>query len=222
MNIRNDEHVCLIGTTGSGKSELSHYLLEGSVRGIILDPKREIVWPGWSPSWHIPLLRSRFNIIVKPKRTEDRRMAMIVLEALRRKNIRIFVDEMASIDEYFPETLQALGEVARVGRSRRVTLWSAFQRPRFVPKIFMTEARVFIAFMLTSADDRHHVAGFIGDIAEEPIPIYQFWYFRPGMTKPQLLHLDLKTRTIQAMKEPAPEVDEWSTLPLMRKEEVEV
>jgi hypothetical protein len=219
VNIHNDEHLCLIGTTGAGKSVLSAFLLEGSTRSLILDPKREIKMDGWRNSWRIPLLDNKFNIIVKPKRTEDRRMAMLVLEALRRKNIRIYVDELASIDEYFPETLQALGEVARVGRSRHVTLWSAFQRPRFVPKIFMTEARVFIAFMLTSADDRHHVAGFIGDIAEDPIPLYDFWYFRPGMTQPQLLHLDLPTRTIQAKTPPEPMVEEWEPI---RKEEVSV
>ena len=216
MKIQPDEHVCLIGTTGSGKTELSRFLLANSNRTVVLDPKCEFKLEGFSRGWDLPLFSSDIRRIVKPRRTDDKRMASVVMQCWRRKNVVIYVDELATISEFFEYTEDALTEVMRTGRSRKVTVWTATQRPRNVPKLFMTESRVFIVFSLASADDRHHVAGFIGDEVEDPIPLHAFWYRRPGMMAPALLTYDMQKGTIVQVPPPEPVEDRRYS---MREEE---
>lgn len=197
LRIKNDEHVIGVGTTGCGKTELFRHITTASRRIVALDPKHELDYADFDYGWGLPIFAREVRTIVRPEPSDDERMARLVMECYRRRDMRIYVDELETLCDAYPITESALARVARTGRSRRVTLWSATQRPRLIPNVFKTESRVRLVFTLDHPDDRAHIAGFIGPEAEEPIDLYTFWYKRPGMLHPVLLHLDLPAGKIK-------------------------
>lgn len=198
INIKQGEHVAIVGTTGSGKTVIARHLLHGMRRVIVLDPKHEFMSPGFKLGRALPIIRREFRTVHRPMRGlgGDIIMRDLVGDALKAKNVIIYVDELATVSDYFPLTRDMLQEVARVGRSRNVSIWTATQRPRWVPKTFFTESRVMLMFSLMSKDDRDHMAGFLTEDARQQINLHNFWYHRAGMLQPALLKLDLHKRRI--------------------------
>lgn len=186
----------IVGTTGSGKTVLSKYLLRFCNRVIVLDPKHEFMLPGFKVnkfSFPNPWTKE-FRLVLRPRPTEedDLRMAAFLQTAYRRKNVTIYCDELAVIDDLYPETLKQLKVIQVTGRSKHVAVWNATQRPRNFPRVFMTESEVFFMFRLQSEEDRDYMAGFVGNEVEEKIPLHDFWYFRGEESAPRLMRLDLE------------------------------
>lgn len=211
LTVDADEHLYLVGTTGSGKTEIGRFLLRNANRTMVLDPKWEFKLESYKYRNSLPIFWRDFRIIHRPKRGQagDVRMANLVMQAWKRKNIRIFVDELASIADFFPYTLMALSEVMRTGRSRKTTVWAATQRPRWTPRLFLSEARAIIAFPLMLEEDRKYVAGMIGPKAREELALHDFFYLHKGggMREPVRLHFDMKRNAIVS-REPIKQLEE--------------
>jgi hypothetical protein len=204
IRINGDEHVYIVGTTGSGKTELTRFLLRGAKRVMVLDPKWEFRLDGYEYRNSLPIFWRDFTIVHRPRRgqTGDLNMARMVMEAWKRRNIRIVVDELAAVGDFFPATLVALSEVMRTGRSRRVSVWSASQRPRWTPRLFLSEARAIMMFPLQLAEDRRYIAGMIGPAAlEESDDLHQFLFVRKdgSMRAPLRLRLNLARHMLEAV-----------------------
>lgn len=191
VQIKNSERVFFVGTTGSGKTELAKHFLSKMNRVLIIDPKHEFRLEGFRRSKELPLFGRDFKIIYRPKEEDDYHLSNLVYKIFRGKNATIYVDELATITEQFPMTTLKLAQVAREGREKKVALWNATQRPRWIKLIFKSESEVFFQFFLRDEDDRKHMTGFLGKDSILPIDIYDFWYSRPGMKIPSLLTLDL-------------------------------
>ncbi|WP_322510718.1 type IV secretory system conjugative DNA transfer family protein [Chloroflexus sp.] len=192
--------MAIIGATGSGKTELARFLLRNQRRVLAIDPKHTLRIDGFRRGWSLPILYPDFRLIVRPRRDQDAELARLLIEAWRRKNILVYVDELASVTEIFPLSTQILEEIARTGRERKVGLWVAMQRPRWVPRIFLTEAEVMFIFQLRSAEDRQYVAGYAGDVVEQPVRVpHAFWYVRSG-EEPVLLRLNIRKEVIEEVK----------------------
>lgn len=200
IQIKNSERVFIVGTTGSGKTELVKYFLSRMNRVLVIDPKFEFKLDGFKRSKTLPMFGNNFKIIYRPRDEDDFDLARLIQKILKGKNATIYIDELATIAEQFPETLLKLMQVQREGRSRRVTNWVATQRPRRIPLIFKTESENIFQFFLRDEDDRAHMASYIGKDALDPIDLYNFWYVRSGMKFPYFLHLDLKKRGIIPMQ----------------------
>jgi hypothetical protein len=197
VEIRSDEHVFGVGTTGSGKTELFRFLLRGTRRTLVLDTKNEIKIDGFRQRRSLPLFWTDFDIIYRPRDEDDLPMARMVMEAWRRKNIRIYVDELADMVDFFPITLVALKRVVRTGRSRHVTIWGGTQRPRWVPRYFLSEPRILMVFSLNLEEDRKYVSGIVGDMAKQELPLHDFLYLHKGdMTRPIMMRLNLKDQRL--------------------------
>ncbi len=192
INIRNSERVFIVGTTGSGKTELVKHFLSQMNRVLVIDPKFEFTLEGFKRARELPPFKREFKIIFRPRDEDDFELSELVARILKKKNALIYTDELATIVEQFPETLLKLAQVQREGRSRRVVNWVATQRPRRIPLIFKTEAENHFQFFLRDENDRAHMTGYMGRDAIEPIDLYNFWYVRSGMKIPALLHLDLE------------------------------
>lgn len=192
IKIRTNERVFIVGTTGSGKTEIAKHFLSQMNRVLVIDPKFEFSLEGFKRARELPPFKREFKIIYRPRDEDDFELSEMVNKLFRGKNVTIYVDELATIVDYFPRTLRKLAQVAREGRSKRVSLWSATQRPRRIPLIFKTESENQFQFFLRDENDRDHMSGYLGRDAIKPIDLYDFWYVRSGMKFPALLRLDLE------------------------------
>lgn len=200
IKILNSDRVVLIGKTGSGKTTLVKYLLPRINRVIAIDPKHTLKMEGFKSSWRIPRFSNRFQIIVRPKRNDDEKLYDLILAANKARNVTLYVDELATLADVFPESTALLADIARTGREKRVALWTATQRPRNIPRVFLTETEIFFVFRLRSGDDRMYVKGYAGDEVIDQIPSRQFWYIKDEDESPSLLTLDLGSNKIMKIK----------------------
>lgn len=190
VKIRPAERAALVGATGSGKTFLASRLIAPLRRILVLDPKHTFKAEGFKPGETLPIFRNEFKMVFRPGRGDgDEKMTRLVYELFKRGNAVIYVDELATLADYYPMTTDQLSDIARTGRERGVGVWSAMQRPRFVPKVFLTESEVFFIFGLRSADDRKHIAGFSGEEVVQALEPFGFWYVRPEMQRPRALKL---------------------------------
>ncbi len=200
--------MALVGTTGSGKTELARFLLaHGGERVLVLDPKHEFALEDFEVKRKLPLLKEQWKTIFRPGPDDDTKMAKLVLECHKRGNCRIYNDEAATVNDVFPKTTKVLDNLARTGRSRNVSLWSTTQRPRWVPKTFFTESEVWFVFTLRDPADRKQVAGIVGPEASERLSMYHFLYLRPGMLEPALMYLDLDEQKLHVGEMPVGDLE---------------
>lgn len=191
ITIRDDERVMLVGTTGSGKTELAKHFLAGMTRTLVIDPKHTFRLDGYRRARGLPAFGKDFHVIYRPRPWDDFPLADLIYKLNKMRDVTIYCDELATLHEQFPATTQMLADVARTGRERHVSLWNATQRPRWTPRIFFTETEVYFMFHMRSAEDRAYMAGLLSPDVFNDIDMFNFWYMRPGMKLPEHLHLDL-------------------------------
>lgn len=193
--IKSSERVSILGATGSGKTVLARHLIQGLRRIVVIDPKHTFKPPArdFMPGSRLPLFRRDFRIIYRPRPDDDIPMASLLYEIWNRGNTVIYVDELATISDMYPATTQELANISRTGRERGVGVWASMQRPRFVPRVFLTESEIWFVFRLRSLDDRRYVAGFTGEETLDQLPPFSFWSVRPDEAQARPLKLDLDT-----------------------------
>jgi hypothetical protein len=198
IRISSSDRVVFVGHSGSGKTELAKYFLRMQTRVTVIDPKHTFRLDGFkiNKSFSFRPWVNQFQNVIRPGRNDDDKLAEFLFSALKKKNNTIYVDELAVMEERFPESTQVLREIALTGRERKVSLWNAIQRPRGVPRVFFTETEVYFMFNLRSDEDRQYLTGFIGNEVREQIPRFQFWYYRGEEDTPRLMTLNLKENVI--------------------------
>lgn len=189
--INDDERVIFVGATGFGKTVLAKHFLEKMNRTIVIDPKHTFRMDGYKRARSLPAFGKDFHIVYRPRWEDDFDLARLLARINKMKDATIYVDELATLSEQFPETTGILADIARTGRERHVAVWSALQRPRWVPRVFFTESETIFQFNLRSGEDRRYMVEFVGPEVYDPIDKYNFWYARADDKQPMLLHLDL-------------------------------
>ena len=197
IRIRPGEHVAILGMTGGGKAVLAEALLADLDRIVIVDPKNEIRLPGFTRALTLDPWYKTFRLIWVPRRSDDYKLAVLLRRAWKRRNLTIYVDELQTLTDFFPIATETLSDIIRTGRSRKVSVWIATQRPAWVPRWFLSESRHKFIFTLLDKADRRRAAEVAGDAAVEPVPVHHFLYSRPGLTIPIELTYNLKSREIE-------------------------
>ncbi len=204
IKISNSERVFIVGASGSGKTELGKFLLNKLNRVVIIDPKHTFKLDGFKNVWRMmgftDLMKKQFRLIARPKINDDEKLSDLIRKLYKLKNVTIYIDELATLNDSFPSSMALLANVVRTGREKNVSVWSGTQRPRHVPLIFLTESESMFVFNLRSEADREHVAGYGGDELKDRIGNYQFWYIRSGMDNPDLLTLDRENGKIKRVR----------------------
>ena len=196
IQIKNSERLAFIGSTGSGKTQLAKFFLSQLNRVVVIDPKHMFRLDGFKTSFNFPTWSREFKLIVRPKVNDDEKLYEYIRKLYKLRNVTIYVDEMATLSDMFPYTTGALADIARIGREPRVALWSAMQRPRGTPRIFLSESETFFVFNLRAREDREYIKGYAGDEVTERIQKYHFWHIRTDAESPELLTLDLENNRI--------------------------
>lgn len=197
------EHVAIMGTTGSGKSVLARHLLSTLKRAVIIDPKFEWKAEGWKRKLALPRFEKEFNLIWRPpqiSKAVDMRLADLLDRALKKGKLTIYVDELQSLTDFFPQATRVLTEIIRTGRSRQVAVWNAMQRPAWVPRWFLSESRHKFVFTLLDKADRKRAGDLIGDAADVQLPFFDFLYMTPGFDIARQLRYNMRRHVIEVQK----------------------
>ena len=155
---------------------------------------------GWRRAFHLYPWEKSFRHIWVPKRSDDDKLADLIFRAWKRKNLTIYVDELQSLTDRFPRATDTLSDVIRTGRSRNVSVWTATQRPAWVPRWFLSESHHKFIFTLLDKADRERAADVIGDMGRERLRMHTFLYHAPGMEEARRLTYDLRRGIIRVVE----------------------
>jgi len=202
-----DSRTLVIGGTGSGKSTFLAWLLSrmdfDRRQWFAIDSKRDprdvfvrlvkakiarsIAPPDWIAR------RGAGLSIVHPKWKDDDSLERFFEAAYRAGNVGILIDELFSVPNG-----SALERLYYQGRSKRVQILAACQRPVDITRYAISQSDCFAISTLRDADDYRRVKGFVPSPDLQAIrPQYHFlWYDAP--------------RHAQFVLTPAPPV--WQTI----------
>lgn len=197
IHIKNDEHNVFVGGTGSGKTLLAEHFLRRLNRVFVIDPKHEYKSDGYKVRRNLPAFGSNFRVIFRPKTDDDDLMDDLLKQLFKIKNVTIYCDELSTLADYFPRSTKRLTDIIRTGRSKHVSVWTAIQRPRFIPRVFLTETKGMFIFNLRGEDDRNYMSRFTRDIVSDPIEEFSFWYSHVRMPDISLLRYNLSKNFIE-------------------------
>lgn len=190
------QRLIIAGQTGSGKSEaLTWALYSQRLRGIILDTKQEPSFKRLPKTSHADGLENADVsilgapdgpdfLIVQPSPAEITDtdglddFLLHVYESC--ENVVIGVDELYNVAQGSTPGAGITALYTR-GRSRRLSVIAATQRPVWVPLFCLSEASQFYVFSLSLPQDRARLASLGSqDLLDRPLDKYRFWWFKIG------------------------------------------
>jgi hypothetical protein len=176
-----DKRTCVIGSTGSGKTQFAVWLL--STRDfhlrpwIIFDFKgdqliEELGAEEISIYSDVPSRPGLYVVRPIPER-DDQGVINFLWKVWAREYVGIYVDEGYMLGNRNP----ALNACLTQGRSKRVEMIVLSQRPVWMSKFVFSEANFFAVLNLTLADDRKYVQSYVGSSPVSLLPRYHsLWY----------------------------------------------
>lgn len=176
MKIRANERVLFAGKTGSGKTFAAGSLLAPVSRLVVIDPKANLA------SWNLKVPNfSDWRRLERGKPGRFRIMPPITVdpeawyEDLFKRlyyigNLMVYIDEAYAVVPPGARPGQWLSALYTRGRELGIGLWSATQRPAWIPLFMLSESDWFLIFRLNLDVDRRRLAGVIGDQVMLPIP----------------------------------------------------
>lgn len=189
VDIREGERAIIIGATGSGKTVMARALLREVPRLVVLDPKGTLGKWGleeWNEETQERLYereRVRVRVALEGGRDFEKFWESVLQEVYEATDLVVYVDEASGIiDSTKPGPW--LNSVWTRGREFNETGIAATQRPRNIPRIFLTEAEHYFVFTLRHPEDRKYVAGFAPELEEKVPHKHGFWYYNVNADKP--------------------------------------
>jgi hypothetical protein len=178
---RYDKRTAVIGSTGSGKTQLAVWLL--SIRDfdhrpwVIFDFKGDELIEAINPL-EISIFGNPPNkpglYVVRPiPELHDKAVTDFLWKCWRQGSIGLYVDEGYMLGNRNP----ALNACLTQGRSKHIEMIILSQRPVWMSKFVFSEANFFAVMNLTLADDRKFVSSYLGGQRVELLPKYHaLWY----------------------------------------------
>lgn len=211
------EHVFIAGRTGTGKSYLAEYLLQGYKYVIMLDTKDQAterrnkgkaLWgylkegKDFTVVTHLSEINSvnTDKVVYVPSPDEQNKefYDSLFRYIYERGNTILWIDELMSVcdsSRTYPLFLKAL---YTRGRSKNVSVVGLTQRPVDIPAIATANSTHFYTFTLRNNVDRDKLVAVTGcpelKIPPSDVPPkspYNFWYYRDGYDRPILSRMKL-------------------------------
>lgn len=176
------DRAAFVGQTGSGKTTLAENVCRLRPYVVVLDSKGTVAWKGYELHSSLStLVASKApKLIYRPvfeELSSDETMDLFFQWVFQRKNTTLYVDEIYSVahgDVYPPH----YGACLTRGREVGVVVYTATQRPAFVPQIMFSESEHVYCFYLKMPRDRERVEAMTGIDKREihSLPKHQFLY----------------------------------------------
>lgn len=191
-----DEHCCLVGQTGTGKTTLAEKLLEQRKYVVILDPKGTLKWDGYKRFTRLKSLikNETFDKLIYAPIPEELLDPSMVNAFFRwiyeRRNCAVYIDEMYAICEN--DSPRYLRAILTRGREFNISCYMATQRPVSIPLSALSEAKSFFIYHLNLHADRKRLEELAPVEAEKIRQLKQFeFYFATAMSVKGPLRLQL-------------------------------
>jgi DNA helicase HerA-like ATPase len=183
---RTDEHTAILGCTGSGKTTLAGWTLSKSpfdrMPYILIDYKNDELIASINRIKEIGLHENVPEqpglYVVRPLPSEIEEMEKWLWKVWGRGHTGLYIDEA-----YLLPNKEAIKNILAQGRSLRIPVIAASQRPVDVPRSIFTEASHIAVFRLNDDRDRKTVREFTPDgmLSENGRPrrlpdYHSFWY----------------------------------------------
>lgn len=174
-----DNRTAVIGSTGSGKTQFSVWLL--STRDfhcrpwIIFDFKGDALLDdiGAKEISLVSIPKEPGLYIVRPLPGDEILVSNFFNKCWATENVGIYIDEGYMVpknDRWFRACLTQ-------GRSKKIEMIVCSQRPVFLDKFVFTESNFFCIFNMNYAEDRKHVAAYLDNRKPSLLPKYHsLWY----------------------------------------------
>lgn len=217
IKIKLDERVAYVGKTGSGKTTLARYILQGHTRLICFDPKGTL---HRSKDWNLSKPND-LQVARDLRRGAHGRLLLQEVDESRWnywldfiwdvRNVALYVDEVYLVVPNAASPSLSFRRLYRQGRELGISVHAATQRPTRIPLEVISEAEWLFTFQLGLKKDRERMAEF-GDTNEtlkKSIPDqHGFYTYRQGWpnaiyTKKLDLHQKTDAVQIEDRKVPA-------------------
>lgn len=202
--IKENEHVFIAGTTGTGKSTFAEVYLSHYKYVVKLDSKREFeerrikgqsAWMGLVEGKDFTIVEyledlpavETPKIIYAPVFEEQNKEYYneFFRWCFERQNNIVWVDELLSIvnGQVMPPQFR---RIMTQGRSKNVGCWNCTQRPTGLPMIIPANTSHFIGYYMPWLEDRKKMYSFTGcrEFLSPPDKAkFEFWYTKAGSGK---------------------------------------
>lgn len=176
------DRAAFVGQTGSGKTTLAENICKLRPYVVVLDPKGTVNWQGYELHRNLDSLTQSkaAKLTYRPVYDElanDETMDLFFRWVFERRNTTLYVDEIYAVahgDVYPPH----YGACLTRGREVGVVVYTATQRPAFVPQIMFSESEHVYCFYLKMPRDRERVEAMTGIDKREihSLPKHRFLY----------------------------------------------
>lgn len=179
------QRVAVIGKTGSGKTQGSAWLLAqrnfDAQPWVVLDFKRDELLNSLPGIKHVDIESNPPKkpglYIAHPMPEEHETMENFLWKVWERGKTGLYIDESYMIDK----RSKALQAILTQGRSKRIPMIMATQRPVEVSRFVFSEADFIQLYQLTDIRDTKTVKQFMPMPIENPLPRYHsYWYDNGG------------------------------------------
>lgn len=189
------------GHTGSGKSlALTWALRRQRLRGVIIDTKLE---PAFATLPRHTIVEGLENVDFDAFKAPDAPDFLIVRPSPDEMDLEILDDFLREIYESLENVVVGIDELYNVamgshpapgitalytrGRSRRISMIAATQRPAWIPLFCLTEADEFYVFRLNWPADRDRMASVTAEnVRKIPVDKYTYWWFKMAETEARI------------------------------------
>jgi DNA helicase HerA-like ATPase len=178
---RTDEHTAILGCTGSGKTTLAACVLSKApfdrMPYIAIDYKNDDLLARIGRLKEIdlsePIPEKPGLYVIRPLPSEAEDVEKWLWKVWEKGHTGLYIDEA-----YLLPNKEAIKNILAQGRSLRIPVIAASQRPVDVPRSIFTEASHIAVFRLNDRRDKKTVAEFTPDgMLENRLPdFHSFWY----------------------------------------------
>lgn len=183
-----DQRVVFVGRTGSGKTYLARALLADVKRLFVFDAKGTLAKEEWAlTEYDESAVKDYYDVQtefrVRIPTPIDGDWQPYLWDAYNVRNCTVYIDEVYGVESGTKPT-EAMRAVITRGRELGIGVWSATQRPSYIPLIILSEADWIFEFQLRMLDDRKRIASLIGREGLRELKNHQFIAFNDAMNEP--------------------------------------